>query len=80
MIDVKKYLKNDVGRYILSILLGLGFATFFRNVCKGTDCVVFNAPKIKDYENKIYKYNNKCYKYETVATKCDSSKKIIEFA
>ena len=79
MINIVKFLKNDTGRLLLSVLLGLGLSAMFRTICKGNKCVIFKAPNIKEYQNKIYKYNNKCYKYSTQATKCDKSKRIIPF-
>jgi hypothetical protein len=80
MVHLSKFIHTETGKYVMSILLGLGIATFFREICKGRDCIVFHAPPLEDVENKIFKYDNKCYKYSTVPTKCDNNKKIIDFA
>ena len=80
MIHLSKFVHTETGKYIMSILLGLGFATFFREICKGRNCNIFHAPPLEDIEKKIYKYENKCYKYVANSTKCDINKKIIEFA
>lgn len=80
MLNFEKYVHTQTGKYILSIILGLGLASLFRSVCKGKNCIVFYAANIEDIKNKIYKTDNKCYKYEPVLSKCSKDKKIIEFA
>ena len=80
MIHLSKFIQTETGKNIMSILLGLGIATFFRQICKGRNCIAFHAPPLEELENKIYKYDNKCYKYRAVPTKCDNNKKIVNFA
>ena len=80
MIHLSKFVHTQTGKYVMSILLGFGLATFFREVCKGRHCIAFHAPPLEDVENKIYKRENKCYKYVASFAKCDKTKKIIEFA
>ena len=75
-----KLIHTRTGKYVLSILLGFGLASLFRTVCKGKNCLVFEAPPIEEIKDKVFKYNDKCYKYEATATKCDASKKIIPMA
>ena len=77
---LSKFVHTETGKYMMSILLGFGLASLFRAVCKGKSCVIFHAPPLEEMDNKIYKLNNKCYKYVPTATKCDTNKKIIEFA
>jgi hypothetical protein len=77
--NFKRLLNTPLGRIFISIILGLGLATFFRKVCKDKNCIVFNGPILSDFEDKTYKYGNKCYSYKTNVGKCDSSsKKIID--
>ena len=78
-IKMEKYIHTRTGKIILSILLGLGVASLFRSMCKGKNCIVFNAAPIEEINNKVHKYDNKCYQYVSNVTKCDKSKKIIEF-
>ena len=80
MVHLSKFIHTETGKYVMSILLGLGIATFFREICKGRNCIVFHAPPLEEVENKIYKYENKCYKYNAISTKCDKNKKIVDFA
>lgn len=75
-----KLIHTQTGKYVLSIILGFGLASLFRTVCKGKNCLVFEAPPIEEIHDKVFKYNDKCYKYEPTATKCDTSKKIISIA
>jgi len=75
-----KFFHSETGKHMLSIILGLGIASLFRTICKDKNCIIFKAPPLEDLKDKIYKYNDKCYKYTPVPTKCDASKKIVEFA
>lgn len=79
MVYLSKFVHSSTGKIIMSILLGFGLATIFRQVCKGKSCLEFHAPALEEINNKIYKADNKCFKYVAKATKCDLNKKIIEF-
>ena len=74
-----KFVHTETGKYIMSMLLGFGLASLFRTVCKDKQCIVFNAPPLDQFKDKIYKNGDKCFKYNPVATKCSSNKKIISF-
>lgn len=78
--NFKRLLTTPLGQMIISILLGIGLATLFHNVCKDKNCIVFNGPVISNIEGKTYKYNEKCYKYTINSTICsnDNIKKIID--
>ena len=78
--NFKRLLDTELGRGFISLLLGLGLATLFRNVCTGDKCITFNGPVINDMDENIYKYDEKCYKYKTVAAKCDPLKRVIDTA
>ena len=77
---LRRLIYGDVGKVIISIILGLGFATLFRKVCKDRDCIIFKAPDINKIKNQIFKFGNKCYKFEESIEKCSDNKKIVEFA
>ena len=76
-LNLSKFLKNETGKNIMSILLGFGLATLFRKICKGDNCVIFYAPPLDEIENKIFKQDGKCYQYNLVSTKCSSTKKSV---
>jgi hypothetical protein len=75
---LKRLLNTSLGKFFISVLLGLGLATLFRKVCTDKNCISFNGPVIGDIDNKIYKYGEKCYKYEPTAATCDPNKKVVD--
>ena len=80
---IKNILYTDMGRIILSIILGLGLATLFRQMCKGKDCHKFIGPEHNAIRDKIFSYddnNNKCFKLKENMVKCGERPKTIEFA
>ena len=74
-----RFVHTETGKIIMSILLGFGLASLFRTVCKDKDCIIFHAPPLDKFQDKIYKNGDKCYKYTPVATKCDANVKIVDF-
>jgi hypothetical protein len=74
-----KFLHTERGKIIMSIILGFGLASLFRTVCKDKNCVIFHAPPLDDFKDKIYKNNGKCVKYKPVATKCSLNAKTLTF-
>ncbi len=78
-INFGKFVHTETGKIIMSILLGLGLASLFRTVCKDKNCLIFNAPPLDEFKDKIYKSNGKCVKYNQVATKCSPNAKIVTF-
>ena len=76
-INISKFVGSKTGKYVTSLLLGLGLAAIFRTVCKGDNCIIFYAPPIEDIEDKIFKQDGKCYSYQMVSTKCDANKKDV---
>ena len=62
---------SELGLKFISILLGFGLASLFRQVCKDDKCRIIKGPNIKEIERQIYKIDDKCYKYKPVATVCD---------
>ena len=74
-----KFVHTERGKIIMSILLGLGLATLFRQVCKNNDCLAFHAPPLDDFKDKIYKIKGTCVKYVPHATKCSLNSKIVSF-
>lgn len=78
-INLGKFVHTENGKIIMSILLGLGLASLFRTVCKDNNCILFHAPPLDDFKDKIYKNNGKCVKYVPVATKCTLNAKTVTF-
>ena len=79
-INFGKFVHTETGRILMSILLGFGLASLFRKMCKGRECLIFHAPSLDDFKDKIYKNETgKCVKYNAVASKCSMDAKIIDF-
>jgi hypothetical protein len=79
-INFGKFVHTETGKILMSILLGFGLASLFRNICKGKNCLIFHAPSLDDFKDKIYiGSSGKCVKYKPVASKCNSKFKIIDF-
>jgi len=76
--NFKRLLNTDLGRFFISILLGLGLATLFRKVCNDKNCITFYGPVLSEIDGKIYKSGDKCYKYHHEQAPCDEKKKIVE--
>jgi hypothetical protein len=77
---LSKLVHSQTGKYIMSILLGFGLATLFRQICVGKDCLRYNAPPVEEIDNQIYHFDDKCYKLEKSAVKCDTKKEILTFS
>ena len=77
---LRRLLYSEVGRYIISILLGLGLATLFRKVCNERNCIVFKGPALNKVKGQVFKFNDRCYQFQEKIEKCDDTKKIVNFA
>ena len=39
---------TELGKYIISIILGIGLASLFRKSCEGRSCMVFRGPSMDE--------------------------------
>ena len=74
-INLKQIINSTRGKYVFSILLGLGLATLFRKACNNRNCLVFKAPSIKDIKGKVFGHNDKCYEYKEKSATCPKDNK-----
>jgi len=74
-----KFVHTETGKMIMSVILGFGLASLFRTVCKDKNCLIFHAPPLDKFQDKIYKNGDKCFTYTPVATKCTANAKTIPF-
>ena len=80
---IKNLLHTNMGKIILSILLGLGLATIFRQVCNSKDCYKFIGPKHNDLRDKIFASDSektKCYTLVEENISCGSKSKTLKFS
>lgn len=73
-----KFVHSYTGKIVMSVLLGIGLATFFRAVCKGKRCRIMSAPPIKELDGQTYKFDDKCYKMEKNAINCTNNKRTVK--
>ena len=78
--NLLKAVDTRVGRIVISVILGIGLASIFRRVCNSRDCLVFEAPPIKEVTGNTYRYNGKCYRFEESPIACSPETKTVEFA
>lgn len=78
MNKIQKIIHSTVGRYIISILLGLGLATLFRKVCNDRSCMVFYAPPSKEVDGKVFEFDNECYTFKARGSMCHKHKETIK--
>lgn len=71
---LQKILNSDAGKYIISILLGIGLSTLFRNACNDRKCIVFKAVAPEKVNDKIFKIGNDCYQYRSKQIECSKNK------
>jgi YHS domain-containing protein len=76
--NFKRMLNTKIGVFFISVLLGLGLASFFYKACDGKSCLNFNGPLINEIDGKTYIFGEECYKYTFQTVPCNSTKKIIE--
>ena len=69
---ITELLNNPVGRIVFSIILGLGLAALFRQVCKGDECHVIKGPKPSEVQKYYYKIDDDCFKYTPYVTSCEN--------
>lgn len=79
-INLGRFVHTETGKILMSILLGFGLASLFRKICKDKNCLIFHAPPLDNFKDKIYLNDSgKCVKYVPVATKCNIHSKVIDF-
>ena len=49
---MSKFVHSSTGKYIMSIILGIGLATLFRQACKGSNCMVKQAPPLEEIRKR----------------------------
>ena len=80
---LRRLIYGDVGKVVISIILGLGLATLFRRFCDGKDCYTFIGPKQNAIRDQIFSFdskNSKCYTMREQSVKCNSKPKTVKFA
>lgn len=78
---IRLLLNSEIGKAFMSILLGVGLATFFREVCVDKSCIRFKGPILSGVDGRIYKHGDKCYRYDTQSSStcsADPNRKTVD--
>lgn len=76
--NITNLFKTENGKIIVSIIIGLGFATMFRQSCYRNSCYIIQGPK-KNQLKYYYRIEDKCYKYNPYSINCPSYKENREY-
>jgi hypothetical protein len=76
--NLLQIVQSQFGKYVISIMLGLGLATLLRRSCKDRKCMMFVPPDMSSLKEDIYEYDGKCYKYEASSVACNDNKIAIQ--
>ena len=72
-------LKNNNFNILFSFLVGLGIICIIRPICKGDNCNIFKAPKIKEFDGNVYMISKNCYEFKPEIVECPQSGTIEAF-
>lgn len=78
MLNIKRMLNTELGRFFISVIIGIGLATLFRKSCTDKNCIIFDGPVISEVDGKVFRFGEFCYKYDLHPIKCDPTKKTVE--
>lgn len=68
---IENLYKTKTGRYLISIILGLGISALFRKVCNDRDCIIVKGPSTSEILGHVFEFDSKCYKYRVKNTSCN---------
>jgi hypothetical protein len=79
-INIKRLLNSELGKILLSILLGLGLSTIFKQSCSGQSCITYHGPILGQIEDKVYQYGERCYKYTIAPIQCSTVRRSVDLS
>lgn len=71
---LQKVVHSQYGGALISVVLGLGLACLFRKACKGSDCIRFKSPSVKDLDGQVYRHGATCHAFTAVTKNCELDK------
>ena len=78
--NILRSMHTKFGKYIISVILGLGCASLFRRACNGRNCLLFRAPPLAEVAGTTYAHDGKCFRYEHRAANCRPNERdTVEF-
>lgn len=78
--DYSKWLQNQNVAFLVSCILGFGFAALLRPMCTGPDCVILRGPPVASVRGAVYQIGEKCHEFTPKAVECptDPNTKTVE--
>lgn len=70
MLRIIEILKHPIGNIVISVILGLGLAAVFKQVCNEGHCLIIKGPPYEEIKDKVFVFEDKCYKYKPKAVSC----------
>ena len=68
---IENLYKTKTGRYLISIILGLGISALFRKVWNDMDFIIVKGPPTSEILGHVFEFDSKCYKYRVKNTSCN---------
>lgn len=78
--NISRLLNSTLGKILLSILLGLGLSTIFKQSCSGQSCITYHGPILGQIEGKTYQYGDRCYTYTIAPIQCSTVRRSVELS
>ena len=78
--NILKSVHTDLGKILISIILGVGLAGIFRKSCDSRNCLVFHAPPLEEVTKNVYKHDGQCYRFKANSVTCGTGSKSVHFA
>jgi hypothetical protein len=78
--NIGRLLNSTLGKILLSILLGLGLSTIFKQSCSGQSCITYHGPILGQVEGKTYQYGERCYTYTIAPIQCSTVRRSVDLS
>ena len=53
--NIRRLIYSPFGKYVISMLLGIGLASLFRKACQDRNCLKFIAAPMSKIKNQVFK-------------------------
>lgn len=67
---VQRLFYTKMGQAMISLLFGLAIAFMFQKVCKGSKCIVIEAPPMDQINGHVFGVGDECYEYVPRVVPC----------
>lgn len=78
--NILNSINTKFGKYLVSVILGVGLASIFRKSCSNKNCLQFKGPHHLDIVKPTYGFEEGCYRFKERSVTCNTKKKQIYYA